>query len=130
MFCPPVTFVSIEAIDCAPLSGAMMWSRLRAVPTAFTAASAPAVHFGPRNVAGSDGSSRETRGRTAPRTAQATSAELNDAPRARRPASADRAAPARGEAGRTVALWMYPDRPGAKRGRPSLTAPRVQMAGP
>src|SRR6202050_730281 len=127
MFCPPVTFVSIEAIDCAPLSGAMMWSRLRAAPTAFTAASAPAVHFGPRNVAGSDGSSRETRGRTAPTTALATSAELNDSPRARRPASADRAAPARGAAARTVALWMYPDRPAAKRAQPEMTGRSAQQ---
>src|SRR5580704_16864676 len=80
MFFPPFTFTSIEAIDCAPLSGAMIWIRLRAVPTAFTAASAAAVHFGPRNVAGSDGSSRETRGRTAPTTALATSAELTTPP--------------------------------------------------
>src|SRR5580704_5685388 len=69
-----------------------MWIRLRAVPMTFTAASTPAVHVGPRNVAGSDGSSRETRDRTAPMTALATSAELTHSPCAHRPATPRRPA--------------------------------------
>src|ERR1700728_1031969 len=125
MFFPPLTWVSIEAIDCAPLSGAAMWIRLRAVPMRFTAASTPAVHLGPRNVSGSPGSSRETRGRTAPMTALAISAELTHSPYAHRPTSTGRAVPARrspaGNTGRAVparpraALWMYPYPPGGKR---------------
>ncbi len=65
MFSPPATWVSIDAIDWAPLSGARTCTRLRAVPTTFTAASSPAVHRGPRNVVTSPGSSRDSRGHPA-----------------------------------------------------------------
>src|SRR5580692_10264588 len=85
-----------------------MWIRLRAVPMTFTAASTPAVHVGPRNVSGSPGSSRETRGRTAPMTALATSAELTHSPYAHLPATP--AAPRR-PAGHRPATPAAPRRP-------------------
>src|SRR5580700_4122751 len=88
-----------------------MWIRLRAVPMTFTAASTPAVHLGPRNVSGSPGSSRETRGRAAPMTALATSAELTHSPYAHRPATP--AAPRR-PAGHRPATPAAPRQPAGR----------------